>query len=302
MTATALIILIVSAFVHAGWNLIGKRTFPTIGFFLAANFLGTLCLLPFVAVYSRVPGLFHGRVWLLLLSTGLCQAIYYSGLAGAYRSGDMSLAYPMIRAFPVLFVALISVALGRGERLSRESAIGIGLVFIGAFLLPMRRFTEFRWTDHLNRITVLAVLAAVGTTGYSLIDDTALRLVRDQTASAFEGWQATIVYAFFEGISSSLWLAVFASTSRSTREAVRRSFRGDLGWAALTGLGIYVTYTLVLISMAFVRDVSYVVAFRQLSIPLGVVLSVALLKERAYLPKFAGTALMLAGLSLVALG
>lgn len=99
MTVTAAVILIVSAFVHAGWNLIGKKASPVIGFFLSANFLGTLCLLPFVVAYHRVAILFSYRVWLLLLSTGFWQAVNCSGLPGAYRKGDMSLAYPMIRAF-----------------------------------------------------------------------------------------------------------------------------------------------------------------------------------------------------------
>ena len=302
MTVTAVIILSVSAFVHAGWNLIGKKAGPTIGFFLTANFLGTLCLLPFVIAYHRVAILFSYRVWLLLLSTGLCQAVYYSGLAGAYRKGDMSLAYPTIRAFPVLFVALISLSMGKWDQLTRESVVGITLIFFGAFLLPMRRFIEFRWKNYLNRVTLLAVLAALGTTGYSVIDDTALRLVREQTCLPLKSWQMTIVYAFFEGITSSFWLAIFVSRSRRSRESLKHSIRSNLRWAAIMGFGIYLTYTLVLISMAFVKDVTYVVAFRQLSIPLGVVLSVFLLKEKTHVPKFAGAFLMFVGLALVSLG
>jgi drug/metabolite transporter (DMT)-like permease len=302
MTFTAVIILIASAFVHAGWNLIGKKANPTIGFFLTANFLGTLCLLPLVIAYYRVAILFSYRVWLLLLSTGLCQAVYYSGLTGAYRKGDMSLAYPMIRAFPVLFVALISLSMGKWDQLTRKSMIGIALIFFGAFLLPMRRFIEFRWTNYLNRVTLLAVLAAMGTTGYSVIDDTALRLVREQARLPLKSWQITLVYAFFEGMASSFWLTIFVSTSKRSREALKYSIRSSLGWAAIMGFGIYLTYSLVLISMAFVKDVSYVVAFRQLSIPLGVVLSVFLLKEKAHVPKFAGVFLILAGLALVGLG
>ena len=65
------------------------------------------------------------------------------------------------------------------------------------------------------------------------------------------------------------------------------------------GVGIYLTYSLVLISMAFVSNVSYVVAFRQISIPLGVMLSVLILQEAAYLPKFVGVAVMFVGLTLV---
>ena len=54
--------------------------------------------------------------------------------------------------------------------------------------------------------------------------------------------------------------------------------------------------------MGHVTNVSYVVAFRQLSIPLGAVLGVLVLGEPGYRPKLAGVALMFGGLILVALG
>ncbi len=58
----------------------------------------------------------------------------------------------------------------------------------------------------------------------------------------------------------------------------------------------------VAISLAFVDNVSYVVGFRQLSIPLGATLGVLVLKEAPHAPKIAGVAIMFVGLILVALG
>ena len=54
--------------------------------------------------------------------------------------------------------------------------------------------------------------------------------------------------------------------------------------------------------MAFVSNVSYVVAFRQLSVPPGAVAGVLLLHDPPYLPKLIGVAIMFAGLVLVGLG
>ena len=48
--------------------------------------------------------------------------------------------------------------------------------------------------------------------------------------------------------------------------------------------------------------VRYVVAFRQLSIPIGVLLGILLLREPAYRPKLVATVVMVAGLLLTALG
>ena len=72
--------------------------------------------------------------------------------------------------------------------------------------------------------------------------------------------------------------------------------------AILTGFAIFITYAFVLVAMGHVANVSYVVAFRQLSIPLGVLFGIGFLKEPAHAPKLIGAAIMLTGLLLVALG
>jgi len=54
--------------------------------------------------------------------------------------------------------------------------------------------------------------------------------------------------------------------------------------------------------MNYVRNVSYVAAFRQLSIPIGAVLGMALLKEQRYLPKVLGVVTIFVGLVLAGMG
>ena len=68
------------------------------------------------------------------------------------------------------------------------------------------------------------------------------------------------------------------------------------GFCAFIGALIF------LISLAFVDNVSYVVAFRQLSIPLGAAFGMLALKEPGYRPKLAGILVMVTGLVLVATG
>ena len=68
-----------------------------------------------------------------------------------------------------------------------------------------------------------------------------------------------------------------------------------------TGLMMTCTYGLVLIAMALTEEVSYVVALRQLSIPVGVLMGILWLKEPASRAKAIGTLVMLAGLMMVAL-
>jgi drug/metabolite transporter (DMT)-like permease len=72
--------------------------------------------------------------------------------------------------------------------------------------------------------------------------------------------------------------------------------------AALTGVVIMSTYGLVLASMAYVTNVSYVAAFRQLSIPIGAIFGLTLLKEPRYPPKLLGILIISTGLLLVGIG
>ena len=80
---------------------------------------------------------------------------------------------------------------------------------------------------------------------------------------------------------------------------VMRDFKGE---AALTGIGIYLTYGLVLASMNYVSNIGYVAVFRQLSIPLGAMFGIILLKESRYPPKILGIIMIFIGLVFVGLG
>ena len=65
---------------------------------------------------------------------------------------------------------------------------------------------------------------------------------------------------------------------------------------------IALTYGIVLAAMTHAKNVSYIVAFRQLSLPIGVFLGLVILKEQGSLLRFASVLLMVGGLVLVGTG
>ena len=73
-------------------------------------------------------------------------------------------------------------------------------------------------------------------------------------------------------------------------------------WLTAAGTGMLITaaYGLVLASMAFVTNVSYIAAFRQLSIPLGAALGFLIQKEPATPPRLVGIGILTCGLTLIA--
>lgn len=307
MTLTAVVLILISACTHVGWNLVGKRNHPSAAFFVLASGLGLLWLAPSLLLFGRALPHFPVQVWGWLVATGLCQALYYAALAGAYRTGDMSIAYPLARSAPVVLVTVFNLLPGRSGQVGALALGGILLIVLGGLLLPLRRLADWRSGQtgravYLQPSTLLALLAALGTTGYSLIDDHALRVLRAAPGLPVDGTAATVLFAFWEAVTSCLWLALFVLASARGRADLGRVWQTQRRSAALAGFGIYFTYTLVLVAMGFVRNVSYIVAFRQLSIPLGALVGVWVLQEPKYALKWTGVGIMFAGLVLVGLG
>ena len=302
MSLLALVLVCISAFTHAGWNLIGKRRHPSGAFFLVAHGIGMLFLLPAVAgswpLVPRIPA----SVWIMLVCTGLSMAVYYAALGGAYRAGDISIAYPLARSSPVIVVTIVTIFLGRGDQVSVLCIAGIALVVAGCFILPLHRFRDFHPRQYLNACCLFALVAAFGTAGYSIFDDESLRILRNLPGDPVSRTRVTLLYAFLEAVFTSAWLMAILAFSPRERRSVRAILRGEKAYAAAAGFAIFFTYCLVLIAFGFARNVSYVVAFRQLSIPIGAALGVWLLKEPCPPPRTTGIATMLVGLVLVAIG
>jgi len=110
------------------------------------------------------------------------------------------------------------------------------------------------------------------------------------------------VYMVLEGISCSLWQCVFVFLNSRERRNMFGTVNKLKGPAAITGIGIYLTYGFVLASMNYVTNISYVAAFRQLSIPLGAIFGMSLLKEPCHPPKIVGILTIFIGLVMVAAG
>jgi drug/metabolite transporter (DMT)-like permease len=110
------------------------------------------------------------------------------------------------------------------------------------------------------------------------------------------------LYSLIEALSCSFWLILFILINQEERQSLKFFAQKSLGQSFLVGTFIILAYTLVLISMAYVNNVSYVVAFRQLSIIIGALLGVFFLKETSHPPKFTGLLIMFVGLVLVGIG
>jgi len=139
MSPLAFTLIIISAVMHALWNLLVKRSRHKTVFiwwmFVASGGLFTI-ILPFL------PGSFcrPNMHTLLMVSLGaVCFVLYHLFNGRAYRGGDMSVVYPLCQT-SMIYVPIWGMTL-LGERLSVAGICGVLLVVFGTYSVQMQRLT-----------------------------------------------------------------------------------------------------------------------------------------------------------------
>lgn len=275
MSPAAAALVLISAVLHVAWNIMGKRDSGNLLFVPLATLAGASVLLPFVFMASD--SLFSGSVILLLTATGLFQALYISSLSLSYEHTDISASYPLIRGLPILSVALISALIMPSASLPILGWVGVVVMVLASCLMAQKRDGH----TYLTRTALFYIaFAVVGTTGYSLIDSEVMRRISsDLNTGNWDQWIINgLAYASLEGLVSLFWLLFFyvifykRLPHRMGRLLMRRNT-----W--LAGGVMLSSYTLILCSMPLVENVSYIVALRQVSIPLSIFAGSLLLGE-----------------------
>jgi drug/metabolite transporter (DMT)-like permease len=251
---------------------------------------GVLLASPVLLFYSL--DAISPTAWLLSVLSALFETGYVFALSAAYGVGDLSLVYPIARGTAPLVVSPLAVAL-LGERLSGPGLAGIALVVLGIWLshlgAPSRQAGAP--TGHPGhegrRALALAVFTGLMTAGYSLVNKVGVAVV------------PVPLYAFLVFVINvtlihvALWL----------RGRPAWLLRRDLPWGRTLGVGVLMigAYLGVLLAMTL-APVAYVVASREVSIPMAAVLGALLLGERHSRSRLTGAAVIFAGLVLMALG
>ena len=276
-------VVLFSTFMHAGWNLLARNQRSEIAFF--SRVLTIIVFFGFIpAVLSET--LTHSlsaKAWLCVIGSGSFCGMYYFFLAHAYGTSDFTTVYPVVRALPVILVAIGDVL--RGRYPSYIGWIGILLVAFGCFLAPLYSLRSFEVRLYLNRRTLWMILAAFGTVGYTLLDKVASESVMEGPATA-----ARYGYIFFL-ISAGAFNALMRIFKVEGQALKLVGWRYPFVAACLT----FGAYWLVLWAYQLAQHASYIIAFRQFSIVIGVILAFTMYKE-------SGRVIRLTAVSLIAVG
>jgi uncharacterized membrane protein len=260
-------LVVASAFSHATWNVLAKGGADKESFMWLMTVTSLFTLIPVFYVFMPYWGLPLKAVPFLLLS-GVAETLYFLSLSRAYELGDLSLVYPLARSSP-LFITVVAVVL-LGEKVTPWGYVGILLIVLGVYMIHLRGLSSGELAMPLrslgSRASQFALLTAVWTTMYSLSDKLGVAIM-DPVVYAF--WLEPFILLIMTPVV--IWRRGWGTVAQEWRMAkVRVTVAGFL-----TRFG----YILVLVAMSLVQ-VSYILALRQVSVVLGALAGVLLLKER----------------------
>lgn len=300
MSWFAFFLIVGSAGLHATWNLLAKKSVMTVSFYGAICM--TACLLWIhtqfwtPVKYFELPVLF----WVYILASVLSDLVYCLGLVRAYRTMEMSTAYPMMRSLPLLLTALVTTCCGWGKTLTPVSVAGMVIVFCGCLMMPLKKFSDFNWRYYLTPKMLFIIFVACGTTGYTIFDSQAQSVMRSVCTDISKP-VLSISYYSIRGICLSSLMALAIFTIPGEKKNFFNFFKQRNYTPVLAGFIASMCYVTVLMAMNYVTNVSYVQVFRQLGLVFALFGGIFILKEQCNIPKFIGVALIITGLIITVL-
>jgi drug/metabolite transporter (DMT)-like permease len=158
-------------------------------------------------------------------------------------------------------------------------------------LTPLTSFTDIRWKKYVNWSSMWMIFTALATVVYSLSDKVAAEVLPQGPVNAakYGYFLLLIAFLFYRGFWH--WLPGETKDSQKIK-------RSEVLMGAVLN---YACYWMVLWAYQLVGQASYIVAFRQFSIVLGVVAAFVIYKERGLRVRIAAAAIITGGLVMIGL-
>jgi len=267
----ATLLALVAAGLHAGWNLLAKRSpdpfLALWGQFFVAGVIG--------AVGVAVAGM-PARGWVFAAVTGIVHIPYVAGLAHAYTHGDFSLAYPIARGGGALLAGIGGIVL-LGDELTALAVVAVVVVTAGITMLAAG--AEARQVS-------VAILVAVTIGVYTVNDSHAAR-------------EVGAAYPFAVFVGCGVFVTAYGVATGRSRSMVA-ALRARPGPFTLTATMAVVTYGLVLLAVRR-APVGYVAVLRESSVIIAAYLGARYLDERDTRRRAMASIVVVGGLVLLVL-
>ena len=265
MSLVALLLVVTSAFIHASWNFLLKKSGGGSGIIALSCALSLVVYLPVVAVAVVLQDYTFQWIHLaLMFLSGMIHTVYFLLLDRAYRSGgDLSIVYPLARATGPLLTILVAILL-LGERPGAFALAGAALIGVSALVLTGN---PFAWHKSDARHAVgFALLTGFFISMYTVCDKYSVAT-----------WLIPPL-VFDWGCNFCRCLVLLPYAHRAQPGAMAKAWRERRGTVLVVGGLSPLSYILVLSAMVF-TPVSLVAPAREVSILFAALMGAHFLKE-----------------------
>jgi drug/metabolite transporter (DMT)-like permease len=273
-----------AALLHATWNALAKGRagqgdpLPSTILVVAGGALASALLLLAVPLgWLSAPA---AASWPFIAASSLCQIAYYLLLIEAYRSGDMSHAYPLMRGSAPLLVALLNGFL-TGERLSGAQWLAVCLICGGVLAMVAARGPATQAAASQRRATLFALATACVIALYTMIDGAGVR--RSGAPAAYTMW-----IFLLNGTAVTAWAA------RTHWRALLRLAGARPLLLPIGGVSTLGSYGIALWAMTL-APVAAIAALRETSILFATAIAALVLRERVGRARLLAVALIACG-------
>jgi drug/metabolite transporter (DMT)-like permease len=214
--------------------------------------------------------------WPFIAASITTHVAYYALMVRAYRSGDLSLVYPLMRGAAPLVTALLGIAF-LGELPGAAGWLGMLLISLGVIALALRR------VEHApsRAAAGFALANALVIATYTIIDGAGARV-------AGSVWSYVVWLFVLDAIPFSLYMLA-SRRAAFLSELWQRRRTGLIGGAASAG-----AYAITLWAMTQ-APVALVAALRETSVLFAALIGAWLLRERLSARRWAGVGAVVAG-------
>jgi uncharacterized membrane protein len=281
MSLFALMLLFISAILHASWNLLLKQAGEKYIAIWGALLVSSVCSLP-ILIFRSIS---LSAVWPYLLASAVFEVAYLGTLTTAYRDADFSLIYPLARGTAPAFLMMWAI-LFLGEHLRFAGYAGLTMIVIGLVIIGSSAWRSHHTRSPGRKSMLLALLTAVFISLYSVVDGAA---VQHNDPASYTILVFALITLFLTPIVVKQY-GVFALCS---------NWKSHWQRMIVIGLLNLCSYMLVLSVYSFAQ-VSYAGAIREISVVIAALMGWLLLQEQFGKIRVIGSLVVFAGILVVA--
>jgi drug/metabolite transporter (DMT)-like permease len=287
MSLVPFLLVVAAALIHATWNLLAKRAASAgAAFLFVSNVIACTAYLPWVIWLLAT----HEQIWswpiaLCLVASAAIHLGYSLCLMRGYQVADLSVVYPIARGSGPLMSSIGAFLLLR-EAPTSLGVLGLVAVVIGIGCISTQgNLAAFRQPKGLDGVRWGFATGSLIAT-YTVVDGYGVKMLGVHP----------VILDWFSNFIRFFMLAPLVMRNPSRAKQAMQGY-----WWLAVGVGLLspLSYIFVLTAVDMGAPVSLVAPAREMSMMIGVIFGMMILRERVNVWRVAGCAAIIAGVVLL---